>query len=127
MSLLDRIAEARIADALQRGEFDHLPGAGKPLALDDDSMVAPELRGAYRLLKNAGCVPPELDCRREIARIETLLATLPDRRSAAQRRLIRRLNALRAELEARGRSLHLAGRYAAGVYQRLRGSEDETV
>ncbi|EKO3976272.1 DUF1992 domain-containing protein, partial [Vibrio fluvialis] len=33
---------------------------GEPLSLDDDSMVPPELRMGYRILKNAGYIPPEL-------------------------------------------------------------------
>jgi len=38
-------------EAVGRGEFDNLPGTGKPLALDDDTLVLPELRAAYRVLK----------------------------------------------------------------------------
>ncbi len=35
MYLLDNLAERRIVEALERGDFDHLPGAGKPLTLDE--------------------------------------------------------------------------------------------
>lgn len=73
MSLLERLADAHIDAAAERGEFDNLPGAGKPLDLDDDRGVPPELRAGYRLLKNAGFVPPELEARREIRDIEDLL------------------------------------------------------
>jgi hypothetical protein len=58
---LDALVKRRIQAAIARGEFDHLPGAGRPLALDDDPWVPQELRVAYRLLKNAGYVPPELE------------------------------------------------------------------
>ena len=59
--MLEFIAEQRIAEAIENGDFDNLPGAGKPLELDDDSLVPEELRLAYRILKNAGFVPPEIE------------------------------------------------------------------
>lgn len=80
--MLDFIAEQRIAEAIANGDFDDLPGSGKPLELDDDSLVHEELRLAYRILKNAGFVPPE---------IESLEG------SKAERKLV----LLRARIEAR--------------------------
>ena len=59
--MLDFIAEQRIAEAIANGDFDDLPGSGKPLELDDDSLVPEELRLAYRILKNAGFVPQEIE------------------------------------------------------------------
>ena len=56
---LTRAAEARINEAVARGEFQELPGAGKPLPGEDLSAVPEELRAAYRVLKNAGYLPPE--------------------------------------------------------------------
>jgi len=99
---LDALIERRIQTAIARGDFDHLPGAGKPLAFDDDPLVAPELRAALRLLKNAGYVPPELA---QLAEVNQLLgavsrAGLPeDERSAGRRRL----RSLLIELELAGR------------------------
>ena len=58
--MLDFLAERRIAEAVSRGEFDDLPGAGRPLELDDDVLVPEELRVAHRILKNAGVAPPEV-------------------------------------------------------------------
>ena len=60
MLALEWIAERRIAEAVSQGEFDNLPGAGRPLDLDDDALVPEELRAAYRILKNAGIAPPEV-------------------------------------------------------------------
>jgi hypothetical protein len=37
--MFDLLAERKIAEALANGEFDDLPGAGQPLALDDDPLV----------------------------------------------------------------------------------------
>jgi hypothetical protein len=105
METLAWIAEQRIMEALQRGEFDHLPNMGKPLILDDDSLVAPELRMAYRILKNAGCLPQEVMIRKEIAAAEELLASLPAGGDTVERTR-RRLHFLRTKLWAcRGRKV----------------------
>lgn len=74
MWLIDKLAEQHILEAQARGEFDNLPGAGQPLHFEDDTAVPPELRSAYRLLKNAGYLPPELQLRRQISEAEDLLA-----------------------------------------------------
>ncbi|CAM3239416.1 hypothetical protein SB6411_05768 [Klebsiella spallanzanii] len=73
MWLLDQWAERHILDAQNKGEFDNLPGHGEPLTLDDDSHMPPELRTGYRLLKNAGCLPPELEHRKEAVMLADLL------------------------------------------------------
>ncbi|XTZ38810.1 DUF1992 domain-containing protein [Salmonella enterica] len=73
MWLLDQWAERHILDAQQQGAFDNLPGAGEPLTLDDDSHIPPELRAGFRLLKNAGCLPPELEYRKEAIALMDLL------------------------------------------------------
>jgi hypothetical protein len=65
--MLDFLVEQRIQEAQAGGEFDGLPGAGKPLDLDDeDPLVPEELRMARRILRNAGYTPEENDaiCRR---------------------------------------------------------------
>ena len=88
MNLLDQIAEARIQEAVDRGELCGLPGEGKPLQLDDDSAIPEELRAAYRILKNAGFLPPELQLRKELREAEHLLHQLPEsERSRARTRL----------------------------------------
>lgn len=60
MLALELIAERRIAEAVARGEFDGLPGAGKPLDLEEDPLVPEELRMANRILRNAGFLPSEV-------------------------------------------------------------------
>ena len=78
MSLIDRVAETLITEAVKLGEFDALPGSGRPLPPFDDADVPDGLRTAYRMLRNAGCVPPELEWRRERLRIEDLLEVVAD-------------------------------------------------
>lgn len=88
MNLLDQIAETRIQEAVERGELCGLPGEGAPLQLDADSAVPEELRVAYRILKNAGFLPPELYMRKELREAEQLLQQLPEsERSRAHARL----------------------------------------
>ncbi|HJX73241.1 MAG TPA: DnaJ family domain-containing protein [Candidatus Deferrimicrobiaceae bacterium] len=90
MLLLEKIAEKKIREAIERGEFANLPGAGKPLRLEDDSMIPEDLRVAYKILKNAGCIPPELELRREIITLRDLLRSIEDEDGKRER--IRELN-----------------------------------
>lgn len=66
MNIFEIIAEKRIQEAIDNGEFDNLPGKGKPLYLEDLSGVAPEDRMANKILKNAGVLPPRMALRKEI-------------------------------------------------------------
>ncbi len=90
MLFLEVLAERKIREAMDRGEFANLPGAGKPLRLEDDSMVPEDLRLAYKILKNAGCIPPELELRREIITLRDLLRTVEG--GEGRRDAIRELN-----------------------------------
>src|SRR6185503_4342838 len=92
MNAFDALAEQRIREAQEKGEFDDLPGAGAPLHLEDDALVPEDLRAAYRLLKNAGFVPPELEAHCEIRRLEQLLRTVEDAGERAS--LLSRINFL---------------------------------
>ena len=74
MLALELLAERKIEEAIARGEFDDLPGAGRPLDLDDDPLVPEDLRVAYRILKNAGYVPPEVQALNQLAELERYLA-----------------------------------------------------
>lgn len=100
MLLIDSLAEEQIRCAIRRGDFDDLPGEGQPLMLDDDSGVPQELRVAYRVLRNAGCLPPELRLGKEIQQLEALLdqAEL----SAEEQTIRRRLCFLKARLALHG-------------------------
>ncbi|TGB90515.1 DUF1992 domain-containing protein [Escherichia sp. E2748] len=73
MWLLDQWAERHITEAQAKGVFENLPGSGEPLILEDDTHVPPELRAGYRLLKNAGCLPPELEQRKEAIQLLDIL------------------------------------------------------
>jgi hypothetical protein len=98
------LVEQRINEAMARGDFDHLPGAGKPLDLDDDRLVPEEDRIAFRIMKNAGYLPPEVERLAEVERLLVTLGTGEDADPAVRARAARRLHALVVQLEAEGRT-----------------------
>ena len=87
-----RIVEERILKAEKNGVFERLEGAGKPILYDDDTHVPEDLRLAYKMLKNAGCVPPELETSKEIRKTEDLLKAQPE--TEERYRLMKKLNVL---------------------------------
>ena len=87
-----KIVEERIRRAQQKGEFKNLAGSGKPLVLEDDHHIAEELRLAYKILKNADCLPPEVELKKEIERTEDLLSGMQD--TAEKYRTLKKLNFL---------------------------------
>ncbi|MBS1137863.1 MAG: hypothetical protein H6R11_1817 [Proteobacteria bacterium] len=122
MALLDQIVEDRIQVALARGELDHLPGSGRPLQLDDDSMVPEHLRMGLRILRNAGMVPPEIESLREAHALGRLLQTAERREE--QDRARRRFMMLLYRLEAAGlahTSRAVLAEYQPALLRRLHG------
>ncbi|CNI32036.1 MULTISPECIES: DUF1992 domain-containing protein [Yersinia] len=101
MGLIDEWAERHIIKAQEKGELDNLPGNGKPLFLDDDTFVPTELRVGYRLLKNAGYLPPELQDRQEALTITDLLSQL-DKQHDDYANLHKRLALLELRLRQAG-------------------------
>ena len=90
MSIFARIAEAKIQDAIERGDFDALPGRGRPLQLEDMSHIPPHLRLGYKVLRNAGVAPPEVELRREVYRLDRQIASTRDPEALAELRRRRR-------------------------------------
>jgi hypothetical protein len=117
LSLLDALAERRIAEAQARGELSGLPGEGEPLPPEDNALVPEELRAAYRLLKNAGCLPGELQATAELREIEALLA----RAQGGEERhgLLARLNFLLSRRLPGARNLQIDAAYFARLAERL--------
>ena len=69
---MKKIIDEQIRRAMEEGQFDNLPGQGKPLNLDENPMEDPEWRMANHLLKSNGFCPPWLENRKEIeAELET--------------------------------------------------------
>ncbi len=98
----DKIAEKKIREAIDNGEFDDLPGKGKPLRLEDDRHLPQDIRLAHKILKNADCLPPELELRKEIFTIEELLDGIRDTKEKYKQ--IKKLNYLIMKLNMSRRS-----------------------
>jgi hypothetical protein len=90
------LVERRLEDAAASGELSGLPGEGRPLDLDDDALVPPELRVACRIVRNAGFLPPELE---DIAEVQQLIGAIERGEGGTG---ARRLRALLVQLEAAG-------------------------
>jgi DnaJ-like protein len=76
--MFDKIIESIIKEAMEQGEFDNLPGKGKPIDLSTYFDMPEEVRAAYAMLKSAGITPLEVDLLKEIADLKQLLASITD-------------------------------------------------
>jgi hypothetical protein len=81
---LDRIVESLIKEAQERGEFDNLPGKGKPIDLSDYFETPEEVRLVQSVLKNAGMTTPEVTLLKEIAGLRQVLAVVADEKKKAE-------------------------------------------
>jgi len=66
MNRLESLAEKRLREAIENGEFDDLPGKGEPIDLRENPFEDPDLRTAHRLLRNAGFAPAWIEERKDI-------------------------------------------------------------
>jgi hypothetical protein len=94
----EKIIESRIKKAQKQGAFENLPGSGEPLHLEDDRHIPEDLRLAHKVLKNADCLPPEVQLRKEIESTEDLLSGMTDTKQ--KYRTIKKLNYLILKLNA---------------------------
>ncbi|WP_054636738.1 DUF1992 domain-containing protein [Thalassobacillus sp. C254] len=78
MEFSARLSEERIKASIEKGEFSNLRGAGKPLVIENDSMIPDELRMGYKIMKNAGFLPEELQLKKEMITLKELLSCCDD-------------------------------------------------
>ena len=103
----DHIGQA-LRDSEATGELRSAPSWGKPLAAADGWDETPvELRQPFKILKDAGVVPPEVEVMREITALERELAVAGD--AAAERALQQRLAEKRQHLALRLEKLRHSG------------------
>lgn len=88
----EKIVEERILKAQKKGDFENLTGSGKPLKLNENYYIPEELRLAYKILKNADCLPPEIDLKKKISQTEDLLVGMQD--TSEKYRILKKLNFL---------------------------------
>jgi len=82
----DKVVEAIIQEAMARGEFDDLPGRGKPIDLTEYFNTPEDVRVAQSMLKNAGMVPVEIELLQEIAALKEMLYALIDENEKDKKR-----------------------------------------
>ena len=80
MDWLREVAERKIKEARDRGEFDDLSLQGQSLNLEDLSGIPSHLRVGYMVLKNAGFLPPAMQLRKEIFNLQNLIRVCHDER-----------------------------------------------
>ncbi len=105
MSEFANVAESRIQEALEAGQFENLQGHGQPLDLSAYFAAPSSLRAGFSLLKSASIVPPEVLAMQDIARLREILATIAEQKGDAHDR---ETAALRAELRLRETELAMA-------------------
>jgi hypothetical protein len=86
MAGVDEIIRQWVQKVEQTGEIRNVKGFGRPLELDDGYLDTPtELRMAYKILKDAGYVPAEIEMLKKLAALREDLEKTDD--PAAQRAL----------------------------------------
>ena len=68
MNWIDIVAERKIQEALDDGQFDNLPGKGKPIRFEDDLSVPAHQRVAAKILRNARALPEWIQTEKDIER-----------------------------------------------------------
>lgn len=120
------VADEKIREAMRRGEFDDLPGKGKPLPPDNMAGVPEELRLGFKMLKNAGMLPEEMLLRKEMVTLEDLLATCRDagERVKLRRELSAKQLRYQSLMTSRGwQESGVFGRYEQQIENKLAGTD----
>lgn len=123
LGIFDQLVEEQINAAMQRGEFNELPGVGKPLPTEEVILVPEEMRIAYKILKNAGMIPPELATRQAVYDVEQALSAATG--DSDRRKLVKKLHYLTMQLDEsgqRGTNLMIQESYYNKILTRLTGT-----
>jgi hypothetical protein len=70
-----RNVDEKIKEAIAKGEFDNLPGKGKPLDLDAYFATPEHLRMGYSILKSADIIPEEMELLKQIEGLKKSLGS----------------------------------------------------
>jgi len=93
--------DEKIEEAIARGEFDNLPGKGKPLDLDAYFAAPEHLRMGYSILKSADVIPEEMELLRQIEALKKSLhsSTTPMEEKALRQQLSEKLTNFNMRME----------------------------
>lgn len=82
--MFEKNVEAILREAIERGDFDDLPGKGKPINLRAYFDTPEEVRLAYAILKNARILPEEAALLGEINALKEARRNCADSDAAAR-------------------------------------------
>ena len=99
MDSLARIAEQKILEAMETRSLTTSKWKNKPLPLENDQNIPDDLKMAYKIMKNSGFLPPEIEERKEVQRLEELIAATEDEHERLQQ--MRKLNVLLMKIDAK--------------------------
>ncbi|MBB5346651.1 DUF1992 domain-containing protein [Desulfoprunum benzoelyticum] len=99
MNILTFLAEQKILQAMEERDLSDTSFKYKPLPLEDDSFVPAELKIAYKILKNGGFLPPEVEERKEVKRLEDLITSTEDEHERL--RQMKKLEILMMKIDAK--------------------------
>ena len=107
----EKNVDEKIKEAIARGEFDNLPGKGKPLDLDAYFAAPEHLRIGYSILKGADIIPEEMELLRQIEGLKKSLDSSTTRieKKALRQQLSEKLTNFNMRME-QNRKRHLTGR-----------------
>ena len=99
--------DEKIKEAIARGEFDNLPGKGKPLDLDAYFATPEHLRMGYSILKSADIIPEEMELLRQIEGLKKSLdsSTTPMQKTALRHQLSEKLTSIKLRMEHNRKAL----------------------
>jgi hypothetical protein len=98
MDSLAFIAEQKIAQAMREKDFNSPKWKNKPLPLEDDHLIPDDLKMAYKIMKNSGYLPPEIEERKEVQKLEDLIARTEDEHERLKQ--MKKLNVLLMKVDA---------------------------
>jgi hypothetical protein len=96
-----RNADEKIKEAIAQGEFDNLPGKGKPLDLDAYFATPEHLRMSYSILKSADIIPEEMELLKQIEGLKKSLDSCPSQieKRAIQKQLSEKITYFNMRME----------------------------
>lgn len=75
---IEKFVEEQVRKAIEAGEFDNLPGKGKPIDLKPYFETPEDLRMAYSILKSNNFAPVEVELLKEIEALKRRLESCSD-------------------------------------------------
>lgn len=121
MDIITKIVEEKLRKAAENGEFDNLPGRGKPLEFEDLTAVPPELRAGYKILKNSGVLPEELEIKKENVTLQNLINCCYDEeeRRVLKKKLNENILRFNILMENRNRKNKAISYYKGKIYKKF--------